>query len=450
MSDRLPPQAVDAERAILGSMMIEKEAAPKVMDILTVEDFYSAKHKKIYRAMMDLWINNEPVDSVTLAQAIKKTGETALADIGGAEYVTGLINEVKTAANVEHYARIVKDKATLRRIAEVGTNMVDSGLKEMAEPREVLEKAEDAIFKLSEDNAARGFTKPDKLVHPMLEMIENLKLNKADVPGLRTGYAQLDKMTGGLQDANLIIVAGRPSMGKTSLGLNIAEHVAVNDGGDVAIFSLEMSKEELIMRLACSVGHVDSHKARLGYVGDKSWPALTTAASKLMDAQIHIDDSANLTAIDIRTRSRKLATEIRAQGRRLKLVVIDYIQLMRGYGRHENRQQEMSDISRSLKALARDLRLPVVALSQLSRKPEEKGREGRPQLSDLRESGALEQDADVVALLYREGYYKRNDPTLERTATLILAKQRNGPIGDIPLTFIREWTRFENEEKLNV
>lgn len=447
-ADRIPPQALEAEMAVLGAMLIEKEAVMKALDVLHTGDFYKNSHKNIFRVAQNLYVENQPVDTITVAAQLKR--ENLLDEVGGAAYLTQLVNAVATAANVEHYAGIVREKSILRSLITLGSDIVTEALSEKRTAEEILDKAEAGIFKVSEEGASKSFTPLSELVHPMLENIERLHANKKDVPGLRTGFDDFDKMTAGLQPAELIIIAGRPSMGKTAFGLNIVENVAMQEKKAVAMFSLEMSKEALMLRLLCSAAQVDAHKTRQGFIAGQNWSKLTTVASKLAEAPIYIDDSSSLSVMELRTKARRLATELKVQKKELSLIVIDYIQMMRGVGRMESRQQEMAEISRSLKGLARDLNVPVIALSQLSRKPEEKGREGKPQLSDLRESGALEQDADVVGFIYRESYYRRDDPDLERKATLILAKQRNGPTGDVDLTFIREFTRFENAARAEV
>ncbi|MCB4791704.1 MAG: replicative DNA helicase [Elusimicrobia bacterium] len=439
--DKIPPQALEAEMAVLGSMLIEKEAIIKVLDIITDQDFYKESHRLIFREIRDLYLENQAVDAVVVSSKLKK--DKLLNDVGGAFYITELINNVSTAANVEHYAQIVREKAILRQLINTGTNIVTSAFNEKTPAEEILDTAERLLFSIAEKRS-HGFSHIKELTHPAIEYLEKLHKNKKDVPGLRTGFAELDSMTAGLQPSELILLAGRPSMGKTALGLNIVEHVALEQKKPVAIFSIEMSKESLMMRLMCSASRVNAHKARTGYIGTRDWPALTTAATKLSEADIYIDDSTNLSILELRARARRLATELKVQKKELALVVIDYIQMMRGTGRSESRQQEMSEISRSLKGLARDLRVPVLALSQLSRKPEEKGRgEKKPQLSDLRESGALEQDADVVAFIYREEYYGPTEENKNK-ATIILAKQRNGPTGELELNFFRDYTRFEN------
>ncbi|HBU69031.1 MAG TPA: replicative DNA helicase [Elusimicrobia bacterium] len=441
--DRIPPQSLDAEMAVLGSMLIEKEAIIKAVDIVSDEDFYKESHRQIFIVMRDLYLENQAVDAITVTDALKKN--KLFADLGGGSYITSLINSVSTAANIEYYAAIVRDKSILRQMINTGTQIVASSFNEKMPANEILDKAGEALFDITQKGAKRGFVDVSKLVHPTLDYLEKLNRDKKDVPGLRTGFTMLDSMTAGLQPAELIIIAARPSMGKTAFALNIAENVALREKKAVAMFSLEMSKEALMLRLLCSAAQVNSHEVRKGIIATKDWSKLTTVAQKFSEAQIFIDDSPGISVLELRARARRLANELKIQGKELAMILIDYIQMMRGSaGRPESRQQEMADISRSLKGLARDLNCPVVALSQLSRKPEEKGREGKPQLSDLRESGAIEQDADVVGFIYREGYYKRDDPDLERKATLILAKQRNGPTGEINLTFRRECTRFEN------
>jgi replicative DNA helicase len=436
--DRIPPQALEAEKAIIGSMLIEKEAVIKAMDIVSELDFYETPHKLLFIAIRDLYLENQAIDAITVSDVLKKRKQI---DKIGAGYITSLINSVTTAANVEYYANIVREKSILRQLIGTGSDIVTAAFNENSTAEEILDKSESALFSIAQKRAARGFASLASLVHPTLDYLEKIHTDKREVPGLRTGFNDLDKMTAGLQPSELIIIAARPSMGKTALALNIAEHVAMNEKKAVAIFSLEMSKESLMLRLLCSAARVNSHNTRQGYISTQNWSKLTTVATKLSEAPIYIDDSSSLNVMELRARARRLATELKVQGKELSLVVIDYIQIMRGIGRVESRQQEMADISRSLKGLARDLNIPVVALSQLSRKPEEKGREGKPQLSDLRESGALEQDADVVGFIYREGYYKRD--VTDKTATLIIAKQRNGPTGDINLIFERDYTRFE-------
>ncbi|MHB9154552.1 MAG: replicative DNA helicase [Endomicrobiales bacterium] len=446
--DRIPPQALDAEMAVLGAMLIEKEAVTRAVDIVHENDFYKEFHKQIFRVIRDLYIENQAVDAITVGDKLKPN--KLFADMGGAAYLASLINSVSTAANVEYYANLVREKSVLRQLINTGSEIVNAAFNEKDSAEVILDRSESLLFNIAQRKAAKGFTHIHDLVHPALDRIEKLHIDKKYVPGLRTGFTDLDKMTAGLQPSELIILAARPSMGKTALALNIAENVAMNEKKAVALFSLEMSKESLMMRLLCSAARVNSHQTRTGYINPQNFVKLTTAGEKLANSPLYIDDSSSLSVLELRARARRLATELKVQGKELSLVMIDYIQIMRGGARVESRQQEISEISRSLKGLARDLNIPVLALSQLSRKPEEKGREGKPQLSDLRESGAIEQDADVVAFIYREGYYKRDDPQLEKNATIILAKQRNGPTGEINLVFEREYTRFEDLTNLSV
>lgn len=443
LQDRLPPQAIDAEMALLGSMLIEKEAVIKVVDLVQEQDFYKDSHRQVFRIIRDLYLENKPADAVTISEELKRL--KLFIEFGGAEFITNLINSVSTAANVEHYAAIVREKSILRQLISTGTDIVSSAFTEKKSAEEILDKSESLLFTIAQKHTQRGFTQVRDLVHPTLEYLEMLNKDKKNVPGLRSGFTDFDAMTAGLQKSELILIAGRPSMGKTAFGLNIAENVALNEKKAVAVFSLEMSRESLMLRLLCSTSRVNAHNARKGFLAARDWPALTTAAAKLSEAPIYIDDSSTLSVLELRAKARRLASELAIQKKELSLIMIDYIQMMHGSNsRAESRQQEMSEISRSLKGLARDLRVPVIALSQLSRKPEEKGRSGKPQLSDLRESGALEQDADVVCFIYREGYYRQDDPDLQKKATLILAKQRNGPTGEINMVFERDYTRFEN------
>lgn len=428
--------------AVLGAMLIEREAQAKVLDLLDEQSFYNPAHQVIFRAITDLFAEGAAIDVVTVGERLR--GQQSLADIGGSSYLTDLTQMLPTAANVDHYARLVKEKAILRRLIAVATKIVASAYRNQDDVEALLDHAEHDIFAIAQSKVERGFVPVSDLVHDVIETVEKLYQRKTHVTGLATGFTELDAMTSGLQPSNLIIVAGRPSMGKTSFAVNIAEYAAIQEKKPVAIFSLEMSREELMMRMLCSQARVDSHKVRRGYLEKKYWNTLTASASMIAQAPIYIDDSSGLSVLEMRARCRRLAAELAAKGTPLSLVLVDYLQLMRGTGRVESRQQEISEISRSLKGLARDLRVPVMALSQLSRRPEEKGREGRPQLSDLRESGAIEQDADLVAFIYREEVYKPQDLDLQGKAKVLVMKQRNGPTGDIDLAFIREYTKFEN------
>jgi replicative DNA helicase len=440
--DKTPPQAVESEMAVLGAMLIEREAQAKALDFLDESCFYKPAHQLIFRVIARLFSEGAAVDVVTVGEQLKN--QRLLAEIGGSSYLTDLTNLLPTAANIDHYARVVKDKAVLRQLIQVATRIVSSAYQQQEEVGALLDEAEHSIFSIAQSKAEKGFVSVSELVHDVIETVEKLYQRKSHVTGLATGYAELDTMTSGFQPANLIIVAGRPSMGKTSFAMNIAEHVAIHEKKPVAIFSLEMSREELMLRLLCSQARVDMHKVRRGFLEKKYWNTLTASASQIADAPLYIDDSSSLSILEMRARARRLAAELSAKGTPLALVVVDYLQLMRGMGKVESRQQEISEISRNLKGLARDLRVPVVALSQLSRRPEEKGREGRPQLSDLRESGAIEQDADLVAFIYREEVYKPQEIDVQGKAKILVAKQRNGPTGEFELAFIREYTRFEN------
>ena len=428
--------------AVLGAMLIEREAQAKVLDVLDENCFYKPAHQIIFHAVAQLFSEGSAVDVVTVGESLKN--QKLLTEIGGPSYLMELAQVLPTAANVDHYARIVKDKAVLRQLIQVSTKIVTAAFSQEGDVADLLDEAEHQIFSIAQSKAEKGFVSVSDLVHDVIETVEKLYQRKTHVTGVPTGFTELDTMTAGFHPSTLIIIAGRPSMGKTSLAMNIAEHVAIHEKKPVAIFSLEMSREELMLRMLCSQARVDSHKVRRGYLEKKYWNTLTAAASQIAQAPIYIDDSSALSVLEMRARARRLAAELAAKGTPLALIMLDYLQLMRGMGRIESRQQEISEISRNLKALARDLRVPVMALSQLSRRPEEKGREGRPQLSDLRESGAIEQDADLVAFIFREEVYKPQELDNQGKAKIIVAKQRNGPTGEIDLAFLREYTKFEN------
>jgi len=442
--EKVPPQAIDAEMAVLGAMLIEKEAITKVVEIISEIDFYKEVHRQIFVTARDLYLENQPADIITISDRLKKNG--MFAEAGGASYLTSLIDSVQTAANVEHYANIIRDKSILRQLVNAGSEIVTEAFNERNLPSEILDKSQASLFKISQSKNSRGFSKVSELVRPTLKNLEKLHSDKKDIPGLRTGFTDLDAMTAGLQPSELIIIAARPSMGKTSFALNIAEHVALEEKKPVAIFSLEMSKELLMMRFLASISRVNAHNLRKGRFQPADWSRLTTAAQKISESPIYLDDSSDISVIELRARARRLATELDAKKTPLSLILIDYIQIMRGSsGYSESRQQEIAEISRSLKGLARDLKVPVIALSQLSRKTEDRGRkDNKPQLSDLRESGAIEQDADVVAFIYREGYYNKTDPDVKNSATIIIGKQRNGPVGELELQFESEFTKFSD------
>jgi replicative DNA helicase len=366
--EKVAPHAVEAEMAVLGAMLIEREAQAKALDVLDESCFYKAAHQHIFRVMADLFSEGSVIDVVTVAEKLKN--QRHLTDIGGATYLTNLAQLLPTAASVDHYAKLVKEKATLRQLIAAATRIVTSCYEQRDEVGALLDQAEQSIFSIAQSKVERGFVPVSDLVHDVIETVERLYQRKTHVTGIATGVTDLDTMTSGFQPANLIILAGRPSMGKTSFALNIAEHVAIKDKRPVAIFSLEMSREELMFRFLCSQARVDSHKVRRGYLEKKYWNTLTAAASMISQSPIYLDDSSSLSVLEMRARARRLAAELAAKGTPLAMILVDYLQLMRGMGRMENRQQEISEISRSLKGLARDLRVPVVALSQLSRRPE--------------------------------------------------------------------------------
>ncbi|MBI3988009.1 MAG: replicative DNA helicase [candidate division NC10 bacterium] len=441
--ERIPPQALEAEVAVLGAILQDREALLKALEILKPEHFYREAHRKIYAASIGLFDRGEPVDLVTLSNELTRRKE--LEEVGGASFLTQLLDVVPTAANVSYHARIVRDKAVLRDLIRVATDLVGAGYAEREDVDELLDLAERRVFEISQDRISRAFTPLKHVLKGTFELIERLHGRKSLVTGIPTGFRKFDEMTAGLQPSDFVVIAGRPSMGKTSFSLGVAQHAAIVERLPVAIFSLEMSMEQVALRMLCSEARVDSNKVRTGYLsGEKDWRPLIDAASRLSEAPIFIDDTPGNTVLEMRAKARRLKAE-----QNLQLVIIDYLQLLQGRGRAENRQQEIAEICRGLKAMAKELNVPVVALSQLSRRAEER-EEGRPQLADLRESGAIEQDADLVAFLYRPSIYKRKDPSAadDRTTEIIIAKQRNGPTGTVKLTFFREYTRFEPLEEV--
>ncbi len=449
LEEKLPPQALDAEMAVLGSMLLEADAVERALDILKPEHFYKDAHKKIFSAMKDLADKGRAIDLVTLTEELKT--QNLLLQVGGELYLTDLINKVSTAAHVEHYANIVYKKFLVRDLIKTATHLVQECYKEEDEPEKLIDVAQEQIFKLSQKQDLKGFVSSKDLAAEVMEMIEKAHLDKNPVKGVPTGFREFDYKTGGFRKSDLIILGARPSQGKTALALNIAHHACVNKGFPVAIFSLEMGRHSIYERMLCSAAMAEVHQVRNGYFQRSKWKDLTRELACLAEAPLFIDDTPGITITELRMRSRRLANELAKQGKQLGLIIIDYLQLIRSSGRSESRQQEVSEISRMLKELARTLNVPVLALSQLSRKNEDKTRlDNKPQLSDLRESGSIEQDADVVALIHREGYYKRDDESLKRKATLIIAKQRNGPVGDIDLTFLSEYTLFTNPTSENI
>jgi len=433
----LPPQNIEAEESLLSAILVDNTALLEVVEILAVQDFYRTAHQKIFAAISDLFNRGEPIDLVTLANGLKEKGH--LEGVGGAAYLARLVDTVPMAVNAQHYARIVHDKAVLRRLIEKANAITKRCFQEHGGTDEIIDFAEASIFEVTEKKARQAFYPLSKLIDGNIDFLEEKQKNKSMVTGVPTGFTHLDNLTSGFQNSDLIILAARPSMGKTALALNIARNAAVDAGVPVAIFSLEMSKEQLSLRLLCSEARIDSSRLRSGFFSMEDWDRLTDAAGVLSAAPIFIDDSPSLSAMEVRAKARRMKMD-----KNIGLIVIDYLQLMQGRAGAERRDLEISEISRSLKALAKEISLPVIALSQLNRMLEQRT-DKRPRLSDLRESGALEQDADVVAFIYRDEVYNKEETNPHKgTAEVILAKQRNGPTGEVLLTFLSAYTRFEN------
>jgi replicative DNA helicase len=440
---KLPPHSIEAEQSVIGGLLLENEALDKIADILTAEDFYQFDHKTIFQHIAKLIERNRPADIVTVAESLESTAE--LSTIGGIAYLASLAQNTPTAANIRRYAEIVRERAIMRKLVTVGSGIAESAYSPNGrDAQQLLDEAEAKIFQIAEggQRSSQGFQDIKELLPQVAERIDMLfsRDNQSDVTGIPTGFSDLDSMTSGFQGGDLIIVAGRPSMGKTAFSLNIAENVALDTGLPVAVFSMEMASTQLAMRMIGSVGRLDQHRMRTGRLEDEDWEKLTTALGKLNEAPIFIDEGAGLSSFDVRARARRL----HRQCGKLGLIVIDYLQLMSAPAgkQGENRATEISEISRSLKALAKELDCPVVALSQLNRSVEQRP-DKRPVMSDLRESGAIEQDADLILFIYRDEVYNP-DSEDKGTAEIIVGKQRNGPIGRVRLTFIGENTRFEN------
>lgn len=436
----LPPQNLEAEASLLSAVLIDNTALLDIVEILVPDDFYRSAHQRIFEAITDLFARSEPVDLVTLANILKEKGH--LEDIGGAAFLSALVDTAPMAVNAGHYAKIVHDKANLRRLIAKSNQIVQRCFEDRGNVDEVLDFAEQSVFEIAESKSRKSFHPISALIEKNIDKLEERQGNRTLITGVPTGFTDLDYLTSGFQPSDLIILAARPSMGKTALALNIARNTAVETNTAVALFSLEMSKEQLTMRMLCSEARVDSHRLRGGFLSSDDWTNITQAASVLSEAPVFIDDSPDLTALDVRAKARRLKMD-----KPLGLIIIDYLQLMQGRRNIERRDLEISDISRSLKALAKELDVPVIALSQLNRKLEERT-DKRPKLSDLRESGALEQDADVVMFIYRDEVYNReeNNPNIGQ-AEIIVAKHRNGPTGDVPLAFRHAYTRFENRAR---
>jgi len=433
----LPPQSLEAEESILSAILVDNNTLLEILEILSPEDFYRSAHQKIFSAISELFSRNEPVDLVTLTNILRE--HDRLEEIGGAAYLANLVDTVPLAVNAQYYAKIVYDKACLRRLIEKANSIAKRCFEDRGDVDNVIDFAESSIFEISENKIRPTFYPIGKIIESNIDVLEERQGNRALVTGVATGFTKFDELTAGLQKSDLVILAGRPGMGKTALALNIAKNAAVDANIPVAIFSLEMSKEQLSLRMLSSEARIDSSRLRRGFISQDDWIKITDSAGVLSQSPIFIDDSPNITALEIRAKSRRLKME-----KNIGLIVIDYLQLMKSRASAERRDLEISEISRSLKALAKELNLPVIALSQLNRKLEERS-DKRPQLADLRESGALEQDADVVAFLYRDELYNKdeNNPNKGK-AELIVSKQRNGPTGFTILTFLDTYTRFEN------
>ena len=435
--DRLPPQSIEAEQSVLGALLIDRDAVVEVAEILRPEDFYRNQHGTIYGAVLELYERREPVDIVTVSEALERNG--SLDQVGGSAYLTSLINLTPTAVNAVYYARIVERKSVLRNLISAAGRIAGIGYDESSDLDESIDKAESELFAVSQKRVTSGFAPLKTLLHAAYDRLDYLHQHKGEISGIRTGFADLDAMTTGLQKSDLIVVAARPSIGKTSLALNFAEYAAVREGKTVGIFSLEMSKEQLVLRLLSSVATIDSQRLRTGFLEEMDFTRLAPAMNALAEAPVYIDDTPNISTMELRTKARRLQAE---SG--LDLLIVDYLQLMQStiQSRDSNRVQEVSEISRGLKALARELQVPVVALSQLSRQAEM--RESKePRLSDLRESGSIEQDSDLVMFLWREKERGSDDQDQEgEVVNLKLAKHRNGPTGETKLWFKKRQTRF--------
>ena len=441
---RVPPQSVEAEQSVLGGLLLDNTAWDKISDMVGETDFYRADHRLIFQHVMLLIENNRPADVLTVAESLERSAK--LAEAGGQAYLGSLSMNTPSAANIRRYAEIVRERAIMRQLAQAGTEIADAAFNPQGrEAKDLIDEAESKVFQIAEAGAKanQGFVKIDPLLTETVERIDMLysRENKDDVIGLATGYVDLDRMTSGLQQGELIVIAARPSMGKTALAMNIVEHVALNLKKAAAVFSMEMSGSQLTLRMIGSVGRVDQHKLRSGTFEESEWPKLVDAVGKLNDSQIHIDDTAGLNALEVRSRARRLHRQCGG----LSLIVVDYLQLMSGTssGREENRATEVAEISRSLKSLSKELKVPVVALSQLNRSVESR-QDKRPMMSDLRESGAIEQDADLILFIYRDEVYNPTNEASKGKAEIIIAKQRNGPTGSVTLTFLGRHTRFEN------
>ncbi len=435
---RLPPQNLDAEQSILGAVLLENSALNKALEVIVEEDFHRGAHRTIFAGMIELADRNEVVDQITLTDLLKTKGQ--LEQVGGAAYVAELVQAVPSASNIRHHCKIVREKSLLRGLIRTATEIVTKGYDGLGESEDLLEYAEREIFRLAQGRLGRSFVPMHQIVKESIEIVDRLFSRKERITGVPTGYRVIDDITAGLQPSDLVIIAGRPSMGKTSLALGMAEYATIRANLTVGIFSLEMSQAQLVLRMLSSQAFLDSHALRTGQLTSENWHALCAAADRLEGAKIFIDDSGGLTVQQMRSKARRLKAE-----HGLDLLIIDYLQLMQGRSDSESRQQEISDISRSLKALAKELEIPVVALSQLSRAVENRT-DKRPVLSDLRESGAIEQDADVVMFIYRDEVYNPDTEEKKGIADILIRKHRNGPTGDRQLTFLEQYAKFADLE----
>ena len=437
MSERIPPHNIEAEQAVIGAVLIEPNAFSTASERITATDFYRTSHQVVFEAMFALFEKGEPIDMVTVTRWLQDADKLDIS--GGVPYLTNLAQSVPTAANIDYYSRIVEEKALLRRLIETATNIVTTTFSQEDAVAEVLDEAERSILEVSNKQNASAFKPIKDVLIDVYDNIEQLHHAKSDVTGISTGYRDLDRMTSGFQRNDLIIIAARPSMGKTAFALNIAQNVAINSDENVAIFSLEMGADQLVQRMLCAEGNINSQRLRTGKLEQEDWEKLTLAMGSLSHAGVFIDDSPGIRVSDIRSKCRRLKQEYG-----LGMIIIDYLQLIQGNANsQENRQQEVSEISRSLKGLARELEVPLIALSQLSRGVESR-QDKRPMMSDLRESGSIEQDADIVGFLYRDDYYE--DDAENSNIEIILAKQRNGPTGTVELHFAKEYNKFVDLE----
>lgn len=439
---RTPPHSIEAEQSVIGGLLLDNSAWEKIADLLTEADFYRHDHRQIFKHIARMVDIARPADVVTIAESLDKSAE--LASVGGIAYLASLAQNTPSAANIRRYAEIVRERSVMRSLAQVGTEIAESAYNPQGrDAAQLLDEAEGKVFQIAESTAKskQGFLEMPALLKEVVERIDMLysRENPDEVTGVPTGFIDLDAKTSGLQPGDLIIVAGRPSMGKTAFSMNIAEHVAVEEKLPVAVFSMEMGGTQLVMRMLGSVGRLDQHVLRTGKLGDEDWSKLTNAIGKLSEAPMYIDETPALTALELRARARRLA---RQHGGKLGLIVIDYLQLMSGSGRNDNRTAELGEISRGLKGLAKELQVPVIALSQLSRAVEQRT-DKRPMMSDLRESGAIEQDADIIIFMYRDEYYNPDSPD-KGLAEAIIGKHRNGPVGRVRLAFLGHYAKFDN------